>query len=176
MTLPKVALDGVILRAGCTPLPETAITAFAPCELDKVMFPVTFSEALGLNITFIDVFCPAASVIGVVIPLTLKSFALTLTCESVTLVFPPLEIVTLLDVEPPAFTFVKLRLVGLADSVTDAAVPAPLRDKTFGEFGALLTRLTVPARLPPVVGANKTLNVVLLPEAIVAGVAKPLTV
>lgn len=176
MTFTKLALEGVMFSAGCRPFPETAITVFAPCEFDTVMFPVTFSEALGLNVTFIDVFCPAARVIGVVIPLTLKSLALTLTCEIVTLVFPLLEIVTLFDVELPAFTFVKLKLAGLADSVTDAAVPVPFRDKTFGEFGALLARLTVPARLPATVGANNTLNVVLLPEAIVAGVAKPLTV
>lgn len=176
VTFPKLALAGVALNAGCRPLPETAMTAFAPCELATVMFPVTFSEALGLNVTFIDVFCPAANVTGVVIPVTLKSFALTLTCERVTLVFPLFEIVTLFEVELPAFTLVKLRLVGLADNVTDAAVPVPLRDNTLGEFGALLARLTVPARLPAVVGAKRTLNVVLLPEAIAAGVAKPLTV
>ena len=106
----------------------------------------------------------------------LKSFALTLTCEIVTLEFPVFEIVMPLELELPAFTFVKLRLAGLADSVTDAAVPAPLKGKTFGEFGALLTRLTVPARLPADVGAKSTLNVVLLPAPIITGVARPLTV
>jgi len=47
VTFPKLTLDGVMLDAGCTPFPETAITASAPCELATVMFPVTFSEALG---------------------------------------------------------------------------------------------------------------------------------
>lgn len=176
VTFPKLALDGVTPNAGCRPFPETAITAFVPCALATVIFPVTFSEEIGLNVMFIDVFCPAASVTGVVIPLTLKSFALTLTCESVTLVFPLFEMATLFEVELPALTFVKLTLVGLADSVTVAAVPVPLRDTAFGEFGALLTRLTVPTRLLAVVGANRTLNVVLPPAAIVVGVARPLTV
>lgn len=106
----------------------------------------------------------------------LKSFAFTLTCEIVTLEFPVFEIVMPLELELPAFTFVKLRLEGLAVSVTDPALPAPLKGSTFGEFGALLTRLTVPARLPAVVGAKSTLNVVLLPAPIVTGVARPLTV
>ena len=111
------------------------MTAFAPCELATVMFPEMFSDAVGLNVTLIEAFCPAASVTGVFNPLTPKSFALTLTCEIVRLVFPVFEIVTLFELELPAFTFVKLTLAGFAASVTDAAVPAPLNDTTFGEFG-----------------------------------------
>jgi hypothetical protein len=91
-------------------------------------------------------------------------------------VFPLFNMVTLFELELPACTFVKLTLAGLADSVTDAAVPVPVRDKTLGEFGALLTRLTVPAKLPAVLGAKRTLNVALLPEAMVVGVARPPTV
>ena len=139
------------------------------------MLPVMFSEAVGLNDTLMAAFCPAAKVTGVVIPLTLKSFAFTATCEIVTVVLPLLVIVTFLELELPAFTFVKLTLLGFDERVTVAAVPVPLRDKTFGEFGALLTMLTVPLRLPAVVGANSTLNVAVPPAAIVAGVANPLT-
>jgi hypothetical protein len=106
----------------------------------------------------------------------LKSFALTLTCEIVTLVFPVFEIVMPFALELPAFTLAKLRLAGLADSVTDSALPLPLKGTTFGEFGALLLRLTVPVRSAAVVGAKSTLNVVLLPAAIVTGVGRPLTV
>jgi hypothetical protein len=70
---------------------------------------------------------------------------------------------------------VKLKLVGLAESVTVAAAPVPLRATALGEFGALLVMLTLPAKLPAVVGANKTLNVAVPPAATVAGVVSPLT-
>ena len=123
----------------------------------------------------IAAFCPAANVNGAVMPLVLKSLAFTVTCESVTLVFPLLVIVTLLEVELPALTFVKLTLVGFDEIVTDAAVPVPLKDKIFGEFGALLVMLTVPVRLPAAVGANSTLNVAVPPAGTAAGVVNPLT-
>jgi hypothetical protein len=140
------------------------------------MLPVMFSEAVGRNAMLIGAFCPAVNVTGVVIPLTAKSFAFTEIWEMVRLVLPLLVIVTLLELEVPAFTFEKLTLAGFEESVTVAAVPAPLRDSTLGELGALLTMLTVPARLPVVVGANRTENAALLPAAIVAGVTSPLTV
>lgn len=92
-----------------------------------------------------------------------------------TLVFPLFVIVTLLELELPALTFVKVILLGFDDSVTVAAVPVPLKDKTLGELGALLTMLTVPVRLPAIVGSNRTAKVALLPAAMVAGVTSPLT-
>lgn len=176
VTFPKLALGGVTFNADCNPVPETAMTVLAPCVLATVMFPVTFSEALGRNATFNGAVWPDASVKGVVIPLTLKSLALTLTCEIVTLVFPVFEMVMLFELELPALMFAKLKLAGLADRVTEAAVPVPLNGRTFGEFGALLTKLTVPFWYPAVVGAKSTLNVVLLPAATVTGVANPLSV
>jgi hypothetical protein len=139
------------------------------------MLPVMLSDAVGLKDTLIAAFCPAVSVNGVVIPLTLKSFAFTVTSEMVTLVLPLFVIVTPLELELPAFTFVKLILLGFDESVTVAAVPVPLKDKTFGELGALLMMLSVPGRLPAVVGSNRTVKLVLLPAASVAGVTSPLT-
>ena len=73
-TLPKLALAGVIVNPGCNPLPLTAITALFPCEVETVIFPVTFSDALGLNETVNVALCPAAKVSGVPIPLAAKSF------------------------------------------------------------------------------------------------------
>lgn len=139
------------------------------------MLPVTFSEAVGLKDTLIAAPCPAPSVTGMVIPLTAKFLAFTVISDTVRLVFPVFVTVTLFELELPAFTFVKLRLLGFEDKVTDAAVPVPLSASTLGELGALLTMLTVPLRLPAVVGANRTLNVAVLPAAIVAGVTSPLT-
>ena len=131
------------------------------------MFPVTFSEELGLNVTFIDAFCPAANVIGVFIPLTVKSFALTLTCESVTLVFPVFEIVMPFELELPAFTFAKLKLLG--DIESPACAPVPVIAIFRGEFAALLTTLTLPVTAPAVAGLNCTLKLLVCPDESVIG-------
>ena len=165
----------MIVIAGCSPDPLTGITAAAPCELVTVIFPVTFSEAVGLNVTLITALPPAARVVVLEMPLAEKSFAFTLTWDTVRLVVPLFVSVTFCEFELPTFTLEKLKLVGVAESVTVAAVPVPLMAKTFGEFGALLAMLTVPLRVPAVVGANRTLKVVLLPAATVAGVTNPLT-
>lgn len=67
------------------------------------------------------------------------------------------------------------RLDGLAESVTVAATPVPLSATVLGELGALLVMLTVPVKLPAVLGANKTLNEAVPPAATVVGVVSPLT-
>jgi hypothetical protein len=136
---------------------------------------VMFSETDGLKVTFKVAFCPAVNAIGVVIPLTAKFCAFTVMLEIVSDVLPLLVIVTLFELELPAFTLVKLTRVGLEESVTEAAVPLPLKDRTLGELGALLVMVTVPLWLPAVVGANSTLKLAVPPAAIVAGVVIPLT-
>jgi len=83
--------------------------------------------------------------------------------------------VTLLALATPAFTLPKLRLAGLAETVTDAATPVPFRTIPAGEFGALLVMLTPPVKFPAVDGANSTLKVVLCPAASEEGVASPVT-
>jgi len=130
---------------------------------------------VGLKATLITALCPAPKASPFAIPLAVKSFALTVTCEIVTLVFPLFVMVTFWELELPTLMPVKLKLVGLAESVTVAAVPVPLRATAFGELGALLVMLTLPVKLPAVVGANRTLNVAVPPAEIVAGVISPLT-
>jgi hypothetical protein len=93
----------------------------------------------------------------------------------VTLEFPVLLRMTLFVLELPAFTLPKLKLAGLAEMVTVEATPIPLKEIVAGEFGALLETVTVPVRLPAVVGAKTALKVVLAPAAKVAGVFKPST-
>src|ERR1700751_1757800 len=82
--------------------------------------------------------------------------------------------VTFFELELPAFTPVKLKVVGLSERATEPAVPVPLRATTVGEPGALLAILTLPLKLPVVVGAKSTLNVAVPPGAIVAGALNPL--
>jgi hypothetical protein len=66
--------------------------------------------------------------------------------------------VTLFKPELPALMLPKARLVGLVVSVTAAATPVPLKVTFVGELGALLEMLTVPLKLPEVVGANFALK------------------
>ena len=175
VTSPKLAVDGVIVNAGCTPIPFTGITAVAPLELDTVMLPEMFSEAVGWKLTLMAVLWPACKVTGAEMPDSEKSLALTETCEIVTLALPLLVTVTVLVLLIPAFTLAKLTLAGLAESVTAAATPVPVSPSTFGVLGALLEMLMLPARLPAIVGANRTVKLALPPAAIVAGAFNPLT-
>ena len=174
-TLPKLALDGVTVSPGCTPTPLTGITADAPVELETVTFPVILSDAVGLKFTLMTAFWPAFSVIGVAMPDTLKSLALTEIVETVTLLLPLFVMVTFLEPLLPALIFVNETLVGFVVSVTEAATPVPVKETPFSEFDALLVMVTLPANVPAVVGANNTLKVALAPAAIVAGVLSPLT-
>jgi len=174
-TFPKLALDGVRLIPACVPVPLTEMTEFEPCVVVTVMFPLTFSAAAGLKITFIVCVWPGGSVTGRATPLSVTSFAPTVIWEIVRFEFPLFVSVTLLVLELPALTLPKLRLVGLADSVTLEATPVPLKEIVAGEPGALLFTVIVPDRLPAAVGANTALNVALAPAAKAAGVFRPLT-
>ena len=55
VTLPKVKLDGVMVKVACTPVPVTGITALAPWVFETVTFPLTVSLAVGSKLTVIDV-------------------------------------------------------------------------------------------------------------------------
>jgi hypothetical protein len=174
VTLPKLALEGVRLIAAWRPVPLTATTVFVPSEFVTVIFPETVSAAVGLNATFIVWLCPGVRVTGVVTPLAVTSFALTVTCVIVTFATPLFVRVTLLELIVPALTLPKAKLVGFADSATVPATPVPLSATVEGEPAALLVIVMVPGRLPAVVGANTALNVTLAPAAIVLGVVRPL--
>ena len=104
----------------------------------------------------------------------MTSFALTVTCEIVTLAVPVFVRITLLELVVPALTLPKDRLVGFAESVTVPATPVPVKATVAGDPGALLVIVMVPGRLPAVAGANRALNVAVAPAAIVLGVVSPL--
>lgn len=174
VTLPRFALEGVRLIPACTPVPLTPTTVFVPSVFVTVTFPLTVSFAVGVNATVITLLCPGVSVIGVVTPLVVTSFALTVICEMVTFPVPLLIRVTLLELVTPALTLPNARLVGFAVRMTVPVTPVPLSPTVEGEFGALLVIVIVPGRLPAVVGAKVALKVALAPAAIELGIAKPL--
>ena len=97
----------------------------------------------------------------------------TLIWETLTLELPVSVSVTVCAALLPTFTLPKLRLVGLAVSRKVAVTPVPLRAIASGELGALLTSETVPVTLPAALGVKATLNVALLPAAMVTGAVMP---
>ena len=75
VTFPKLALLGVIVSAGAVaavpvPLNATDVGELEPL-LVKLMLPVKFPALVGANNTAKDALPPAATVAGVVSPLTL---------------------------------------------------------------------------------------------------------
>jgi hypothetical protein len=72
----------------------------------------------------------------------------------------------------PTVTFPKLTLEGVTEIC--ACIPVPVREIVAGEFVALLTTVTLPARLPVEVGANVTLKEVDWPAARLSGSVIPL--
>jgi hypothetical protein len=101
---------------------------------------------------------------------------LTVIEEICTLELPVFVIVSFCVDDDPVFTLPNPILAELNESVRVGATPVPLNATVAGEFGALLATLTVPDRLPAVVGAKVALKATLAPGATVLGMVRPLTV
>lgn len=69
------------------PLRETVIGEFGPLFTIDTL-PLTFPAEVGANFAANDVLCPAPSVIGVAIPLTLKPVPDAVACEMVRFAVP----------------------------------------------------------------------------------------
>jgi len=108
-----------------------------------------------------------------VTPLALKPAPEIVKLDIVTFEFPVLVRLALSKLLLPKFTLPKLRLVGFAVSRKVAVTPVPLRAIASGELGALLTSETAPVTLPAALGVKPTLNVALLPAAMVSGTVMP---
>jgi hypothetical protein len=74
----------------------------------------------------------------------------------------------------PTAILPKLMLAGLADR--DPVVPVPDKETSAGELLALLTMERLPVTLPVIVGAKRTLNEALWPDARLRGKVNPLRV
>lgn len=154
-------------------MPESAIVFGEPVAvLVTVTVPVSLPAAVGLKITPNVIACPAVKVTGAPAPLNVNPAPLSVTEDTVTLAFPEFVRVTFWVEDDPAFTFPKPRLVVLNVSVCVAATPVPLKATTAGEFGALLTIVTLPLSAPAEVGANCTLKFVDWPAFRLKGSAR----
>jgi hypothetical protein len=163
--------------AACTPLPVNEIVVGEPVALlvTKIL-PLALPAVTGSKITLNVRFCDGLSVTGAPAPLSeYTAVPLTAICEICTLELPVFAMVSLCVADVPVFTLPKPIFVELKERVSVCATPVPLRATEAGEFGALLKILTVPVRLPAVVGANTALKVTLLLGATVLGTLRPPT-
>ena len=140
--------------AGWTAVPEREIVEGDPLALlVSVTLPAALPAVVGLKITLKVKLCDAERVTGTAAPVK-ENPALPLRPIWVifTLAFPVFVTVTPCVDEVPVVTLPKLRLFALSDSVCVAAIPLPLNAIVAGEFGAVLTTLTLPVALPATVG------------------------
>src|SRR5215475_5696798 len=143
--------------------------------LVTVTLPVTLPAVVGANFTVSVAEAVGLRTKGAVIPVAVTPAPLNAICEICTLLLPVLVMVTFCVAEEPVFTLPKLTVLVLNVRICVVATPVPLKAMVAGEPGALLVMLTVPLRVPAVVGANTALNVVLAPTAKVLGVTRPFT-
>lgn len=106
-------------------------------------------------------------------PLALKPVPDTFTPEIVTFEFPLFVTVEVIDPVLPTFTFPKLSVELLKPRTRVAATPVPLKEIASGEFGALLTSVTVPVTFPAALGPKTALNVVDWPAVMFTGAVIP---
>lgn len=96
------------------PTPETGTVSVASEALEaKVRFPFEVPEVVGENFTLKLALCPAASVAGAVMPLSVYPAPLMLAFEIVRLALPVFVTVPEIVCVLPTVTFPKLRLARL---------------------------------------------------------------
>jgi hypothetical protein len=178
-TLPTAIVAGLAesCPGAAVPVPESGMVRVGLEAFDvTVTLPLSVAAVVGSNPTLNEVLCPAPSVTGVAMPLTLNPVPLAATWEIVTLALPVFVIVS--DVLCGVFTCVlpKLMLVGLEPNVpTGAGVPVPESGIESVGLEAFDVTVTLPLSVAAVVGSKLTLNDVLCPAVSVTGVAIPLT-
>lgn len=141
-------------------------------SLVTVTLPDTVAADAGVNETPSVAVCPAPIICPATTPDELNPAPVTLTDPTVTVELPLFVSVTLLELLLATATFPNARLAALLPSDFVTATPVPESAIAVGDPAALLTSETEPDTAPAAAGPNATLNVVLLPAAIVAGIAR----
>jgi hypothetical protein len=154
-TFPKATLLGLAVKVelAATPVPANTSACGEPAALSvNATLPGALPAAVGANCTVNEALCPATSVMGVVIPLTLKPVPETCARLIVRFAFPVFVSLAVCVPLCPTVTFPKLSNVG--EIVNWAAVPVPVNGIVSGEFEALLATTKLPATAPADCGAN----------------------
>jgi len=134
---------------------------------EMVSVPVCVPELVGAEATLIAQLAPTAKEPPQLLVST--NCPETVTLLKVTLAVPVLRTVTVCEpLVCPTLTLPKLRLVGDTLTVVDppeGETPDPVKLIVWGLFEALSVMVTVPVRVPVVVGAKSTLIAQLAPAA-----------
>jgi hypothetical protein len=118
---------------------------------------------VGANFTVKVALCPGVNVTGGVIPETLNPAPDSVTAE-ITAFVPPVFLIVSVWLELcPTVTFVYVKLVGDAVRTAGGATAVPVKGIDKLGFEAFDVTVTVPGKLPTVVGANVTLNDMVAP-------------
>jgi len=116
-TLPKATLEGLADSCPSIPVPLKLMVAGEPGALLVIeMEPLADPLVVGVNVALNVVLCPAAIVIGVVMPLFPNPVPVMVTAETVTLAVPEFVSVIVWDPLLPTATFPKLTVEGLTES------------------------------------------------------------
>jgi hypothetical protein len=134
---------------------------------------VAVPDTCGRNVTVNGIDCPAASVVGIEIPLNTNSVLVLVTEERVT--DEPLAVsVPLKTAFEPSVTLPKLNAVGVNDNCPGVA-PVPESPIFSWESDAFERIAKAPEAEPETAGEKTTPNVRLCPAARLAGSDSPLT-
>ena len=138
-----------------------------------VRLPDTVPASVGLNVKLTGAFCPALTVVGVVMPLIPKSSPESVRREIVKFAVPIFEMVRLeLPVEPTEM-LPKLTAVVLKLSCGSGATPVAERFTTTGELPPSPCTVNVPVMAPALVGLTETEKLPPCPVASAIGMVIP---
>ena len=136
----------------------------------SVNAPVTAPAVVGAKLTVTVAVLPAATVNGEERPESPKPVPDSAALLIVRLPVPGFEIVTVCVLVTPVVTLPKFTEAGVTEICgVCAAVPVPERATLTDGVAELFTRVSVPAKVPVVVGAKVTVNAEDDPAGIVSG-------
>ena len=162
LTPPKATCTGVAVSVNDAKTPVPLKATFAG-ELGALLVIVTvpprFPAVVGANSAINDALCPAASVAGVVSPLTLYPAPLTTNPWMVSDADPLLVMLNTCDFVWPLTRLPKLNVVG--DTFSPACAPLPVTAIERGELFASLVTVIVPEEFAAEAGAKPTVRVAL---------------
>src|SRR5206468_233151 len=172
--LPKPRLVGANPTPGAVPFPlRENICGLPPASSASDSVPVRAPEAVGVKVTLMVQFAPAAKVAGLVgqalAPVLVAAKSPEAANELIVKAAAPVFVsVTVIGALVVASSWLpKSRLVGA--NPTPGAVPFPLRENICGLPPASSASDSVPVRAPEAVGVKVTLMVQFAPAAKVAG-------
>jgi hypothetical protein len=161
-TCPKLRAPGVTLKDPVAPAaPESGTTTLGRLE-STVRLPLVLFEAVGVNVTFSVMLCPAANVSGSPGAVKLNWLFFTLIEDTVTFVLPLLVKASGSVLLLPTCTPPKLRFDALGTSNPELEfLPPPWTKIVRGEFVALLVRIRAASMCPTNVGVKVAPNCML---------------